>query len=244
MTGYQTSGGENVENLPETQIATVVFDRSVHEGDVHKIRGPEPLCLFTVEIYPKVLHFGDPLYVRLNYKNSTDTDAYAYAGSAVVSGILECQTFAFHLRAGDVIIPWNIRAGFGAGGWGFHPWQKVKPGEKGPTQYAAFIPPPMDVTGNLFFINADYDALPRWSKEAWDKIRISGASGVQLVIIIENGSATLMMASPLFDIIPRGQEEIQILGLDRDIFNEGKKLLQKQDIEHIIPNAIENCQNV
>ena len=250
LVGCQACGETNIKNTSEERSLVVVRERLVYEDGVVRMVVPEPLCSFTVEVYPKVLHFGDPLYVRLNYKNNTDVDAYVYADTDFVAGRIECGTFAFHLRAGDVIIPWNVRSGFFDGGFGLRRWQKVKSGEKGPTQYAAFIPPHAWVAGGLsdhftattLLVNADNYALPRWAIELWERIRTSPvlpAHAAQLVIIINNRHGTLMVASPRFDIIPREQEEMQMLGLGCLIlvhsFAEERKFLQRKDIEHIIP---------
>ena len=239
LAGNQCRVGANTENMPEEQSTTEVRKVMVFENGGYKWVVPDPLCPFVVEIYPKVLHFGDPLYVRLNYKNTADTDAYVFAVTDFVAGQVECGTFAFHLMVGDVIIPWNIRSGFGHG---YPPrlWHKVKPGEK-VTRYAAFIPPFSWVgdalsdhfAGSTLLVSADYYRLPRWAKEGWEEISVSGAGGAQLVVVLNGGVETLMVASPRFNIVPRSQEEMQLLGLDKS--PEERGVLKRQDIERIIP---------
>ena len=252
LTGCLACNKINIEDMLVEQPSVVVRERwALDDECIRPTRvAPEPLCPFTVEVYPKNLHFGDPLYVRLNYKNSTDVDAYVFAETDFVAGWTECKTFAFHLRTDDVIIPWYIRSGFGGLCiHGLRRWQRVKPGERGQTQYAAFIPPGAEVAGDLsmhytgsrLIVGVDSSALPRWSRESWERIGTSPKTGTQLVVVIDNGRTTLMAASSPFDIIPREEEEMQLLRLDS---SQEREPFQRQDIERIIlkmtPGTLQN----
>lgn len=102
---------------------------TIIEGVEYTIR-PKNLCPFTLEVYPKVVHVGDPFYVQLNFRNTTNTDAYA----PIRMGI-EYGPFALYLSENvRSIIPWHVSGGMGSG-YAEHIWKKVKPGEKGPTLY-------------------------------------------------------------------------------------------------------------
>jgi len=159
----------------------------VQEGDY--VGGtPENLCPFTVDIYPEVLYVGDPLYVRLNFQNNTDRDAYAYA-NRFGGGHIERYILEVHLKGPREMIPWIV-AGLGGISGGADIWQKIEPGKEGLMQYLT-----LDIPGtkHRWFLSENERV---W--EQWEKIR-SGRSNIlywetagQIVVVINNGGYCLL----------------------------------------------------
>ena len=221
-------GGDPLWTSPYTLIRTTNGTATVH-GIEYTVQ-PGDICPFTIEVYPKTLHFGDPLYVRLHFNNTTGADTYI----PTIYDI-ERSEFAAYLKFSDVIIPWAIRAGFGTP-QGRSTWRKLKPGES-QTHNFALIPPESDVTGHGLLAAAGGYDHPRWVQERWDRRTLNATIGAQLVTIIENGNATLMVASPRFDIIPRGHEEMEMLEYDRPPAERGGegRPWQRDDMKRFIP---------
>ena len=135
-------GGRNANHLRREFVKGIPNEESEIWGGGSAVArtwiNPDPLCSFTIEIYPESLRFGDPLYVRLRYENNSDTDAYVCPTPLSTSSV-ESVVSAYYLRTNEVVIPWVIRSGFHAFAFGPHIWQKVKPGERGPTHYRASL---------------------------------------------------------------------------------------------------------
>jgi len=231
---------QEVEHVPYVQDRHTFVQEEhascVQEGECTAIP-PENLCPFTVDIYPEVLHVGDPLYVRLNFRNNTDEDTYAYARRSGSTEI-EASLVEFYLKS-EAIIPWAIT--HQGERWGMTPvWQKIAPGEDGLTQYLGLDFPGISLIGIPFFgIVRNYD-------EQWRSIRTSGTPG-QLVVIINNGAGysnvrevetdqfltlskqlrTVMSVSTPIVIRPRKQEEAALL--------ETTNLMDRNAMRRIVP---------
>ena len=216
---------------------------------------PVNLCPFTVDIYPKNSRLGDPIYIRMNFQNNTDNETFAiaealdYVDYYILGGIV-----AFHFMKSDgVILPWGIFDGYSDYAM-FAPriWQRIKPGEKGITQYMAFtVPGGLGVESRkLSSQRTIFNHIGRGNMDHWDGVRdsLAGTSG-HLLAIIHNDryvfvpdntgnhfnpsrkQATLMALSPQIRIMPRNRAEVDFL----KELNSKPGNLQKHDLELAIP---------
>jgi len=185
ITGCQTREQENTDQIQE-EIPIIIHEneKSIYlqganmpfavqkehaapdqEEDYTAI-SPESLCPFTVDVYPEVLYVGDPLYIRMNFNNSTKADTYAYArpfnSTHIDTKIIE---YYFKEQYPMQFIPWGIADVFFDGG-STHVWQKVKPGEKGLTQYM-----PLGFPGVVYKNAGSGFHHVRFDKKRWDEIR-------------------------------------------------------------------------
>jgi len=130
LTGYRVHGEEDAYEVLRKRRTVVIQEVEYLVGVP-----PKNLCPFTVDIYPEILHAGDPLYVRINFHNTTNLDAYAivFGGYAMDKGHVE-----FYLREDrdSRLVRWHTYNGFNdAALRSVTNWQKVEPGQKGPTVY-------------------------------------------------------------------------------------------------------------
>ena len=213
LTGCFTQEEKYEPYIQSEHMAHVQDEYAFHvpEGEFATI-APENLCPFTVDVYPNVLHVGDPLYVRLNFRNNTGQDTYAYA-RRIDSMEIDHSLVEFHLKDFSGVIPWAVSHM----GEGFMStvWQKIVPGEKGLTQYQSIGFPGRRTPGMPPFFGSvrNYDAQ-------WRDIKTGGVSG-QLVVIVNNQTRmqrydpqslrTIASISSLFVIKPRKQEEATLL---------------------------------
>ena len=118
-----------------------------------------------MEVYPKVLHVGDPLYVRIHFHNTTNTDAYAIVFDPSVT--IDRGNVEFYLREHTGrFIPWRASNGFNdAARRSVTVWQKVKPGENGPTMYVPLGFPGISYSDMWSFYSNGYD------KKRWEEIK-------------------------------------------------------------------------
>ena len=246
--GCRTQEEEYVPYVQNEHGAHVQEEYTFHvqEGGEYTAVSPENLCPFTVDIYPDVLHVGDPLYVRLNFRNNTDRDAYVCVRCC--DGLVINYTVAeFHLKHSE-FIPWSVSSGMGLSGRVTPFWQKFKPGKEGLTQYAV-----LGFPGKIFGKESLYARSDRtgW----WQDIETNGTSG-QLVVVINNGArcqvpevgtdlqskqlrTVVSVSSPLV-IKPREKEEATLLTTFSETTNYGDRDALKRITPKLTPGTLQN----
>jgi hypothetical protein len=200
----------------------------VSEGKEYSMFAPEHLCPFTVEVYPEVLYWGDPLYVRMKFRNNTDKDAYAFASPFESRHIL-FFVLGFYFKCPNETIPWSVSSGRMVGSPGFLIWQKVKPGETGLTQHMVLSVPGTRTPLSFFYVPTAR------AREQWDEKIRSGDTTGQLVVVIRGSGRvapgmqgqTIESVSPRITIRPREQEEVTLL--------EATNLRDRNGLEQVIP---------
>jgi len=238
--------GQFVGGAPPGPGEWISRDAWTHLGKEYTYVAPEHLCPFTVEIYPEVLLVGDPLYIRMNFRNNTDRDAYAYARRF---SSMEIERFfvEFHLKQLREIIPWVV-SHMGDGGM-LPVWQKIAPGKTGLTQYQS-----IDFPGTSHRISpSSFERVGKYQAQ-WKDIKTIGTSG-QLVVVINNGAKyivpevgtdhfvtwskqlrTVMSVSTPIVVRPRKQEEAAFL----ETINLEDQNTLKQVIPKLTPGTLQN----
>jgi hypothetical protein len=222
--------GECITQFQEKEYTTVI---------------PEKICPFTVEVYPETLYVGDPLYVRINFQNNTNMDAYA---TPLDYNDIDERMIEFYLKdSAGQIISWSIFEGGGWPGNNIYVWQKIQPGEKGLTQYMSLSFP-----GVRYTENTDVYCM-RYDRKQWKEIRNSAYGAVgQLLVIINNRypsphyphlPQTLINTSAKIVVKPRNPEEMKIIAetfLDHPDFEYCERHDLERIISKLIPGTLQN----
>jgi len=230
----QTQGQERERQPPQWTF----------QGKEYTRISPDNLCPFTVDVYPEELYVGDPLYVRLKFKNNTDRDTYAPA-EILARSDLESYIVSFYLICSGEVLPLAVASGYSDGMLNKkYVWQKIKQGDEGLTQYM-FPGFPGITCGAMPMFLEDDDHEP--FVELWQETRGADKVRRQLMVIINNKGDYLnqqrrfqsiaSISSPII-IKPRQREEMAILEtwLLRDLgdLDQGQ-LGSRLDLEQIIP---------
>jgi hypothetical protein len=197
------------------------------------------LCPFTVEVYPEVLYVGEPLHVRINFRNNTDKDTYV--------GIFPLRVRAaeveFYFRHGyGEVITWSGTGSGGLFGGGGGIRQRVKPGEEAPAKYMTLGFPEARYgemrtldTQLLGCHPAIQHAMGRWREirtPVGIRVEMGGYNKEmrgQLLVVIDRPQ-TMVSLSQTIVIRQRPQEEMAVL---EEMLFAGNN--QGRDLEQIIP---------
>jgi len=205
LTGYQAHGEEDAyEVLRKRQTVAV-------QG-VEYLVGipPKNLCPFTLDIYPEILHAGDPLYVRINFHNTTSSDAYAivFDEYAIDKGNVE-----FYLREerGPHLVRWRTYNGFNDAALRMIPnWQKVEPGQKGPTVSIRLLFPESGYGRIAFPLDLSVYDRKRWreikglSQEEIEKIEETRREIIRIKVQDEIDDETFQKIDDMLKIVQPG----------------------------------------
>ena len=170
---------------------------------------PDTICPFTVEVYPEVLHFGDPLYARLNFKNDTDTFAHAPFTRFVE------RNYRIYLKSGEKEISWSCRVDDFIINNRRIVWQKIEPGDRA-TQYLNLLFPWTYRRG--FMVNPFIASTEAQWREILniEKGNVTGQIGIaianqgQVIVGRAEFYSILAYSSPII-IKPRTQKEMELL---------------------------------
>jgi len=222
------------------------------------------LCHITIDVYPEVLHVGDPLYIRVNFHNNTSVVTYAYS---ICVGDVDAMNIWFDWRECEKIYAWHH--GNQSYEHARRCFTKIEPGEKGPSQYL-FIGFPEEYESKV-------EGLPRslalgfsetyagmrmfWCQgydvKRWKEIRelTPGREVVGHLVMNVNGDRIstqrdnllfTAVSSPIV-IRSRNQEEIetcQKVGLALSPFSPSRQKYDLQSIELIVseltPGTLKN----